>query len=254
MNNIDMMEWSASSMLNNKYGNTLIADCRKPLLVRVVVETLHHEEGAAWGGPSFMCSSEGDLKPASIHFHFCLFEISMLVRQSVLKRIARNRGHWKINFFHQFLPKLETHHNQFSPRYMVVLNMERVVIKKPNRMKLVPLGESEPPNLQLFPPYQSQGLTTAKWNSLQEVQKLPFTNYWSCLSWLYWLSSLSWLSCVFCLDCVLCLFCLSWQKTKIQTHKIEVKKFGSFCNLFWFIRISVFLSTDYLISPLSDCQ
>ena len=98
MNNIDMMAWSASSMLNNKYGNTLIADCRKPLLVRVVVETLHHEEGAAWGGPSFMCSSEGDLKPASIHFHFCLFEISMLVRQSVLKRIARNRGHWKYFF------------------------------------------------------------------------------------------------------------------------------------------------------------
>ena len=45
-----------------------------------------------------MCSSEGDLKPASIHFHFCLFEISMLVRQSVLKRIARNRGHWKLFF------------------------------------------------------------------------------------------------------------------------------------------------------------
>ena len=98
MNNIDRMAWSASSMLNNKYGNTLIADCRKPLLVRVVVETLHHEEGAAWGGPSCMCSSEGDLKPASIHFHFCLFEISMLVRQSVLKRIARNRGHWKLFF------------------------------------------------------------------------------------------------------------------------------------------------------------
>ena len=61
--------------------------------------------------------------------------------------------------------------------------MERVVIKKPNRMKLVPLGESEPPNLQLFPPYRSQGLTTGKWNSLQEFQKLSFTNYWSsCLS------------------------------------------------------------------------
>ena len=160
----------------------------------------------------------------------------------------------KITCFHQFLPKLETHLNQFPPRYMVVLNMERVVIKKPNRMELVPLGESEPPNLQLFPPYRSQGLTTGKWNSLQEVQKLPFTNYWSCLSWLYWLSSLSWLSCAFCLDCVLCLFCLSWQKTKIQTHEIEVKKFGSFCNLFWFIGISVFLFTDYLISPLSDCQ
>ena len=60
--------------------------------------------------------------------------------------------------------------------------MGRVVIKKPNRMKLVPLGESEPPNLQLFPPYQSEGLTTGKWNSLQEFKKLSFTNYWSCLS------------------------------------------------------------------------
>ena len=29
---------------------------------------------------------------------------------------------------------------------------------------------------------QSEGLTTGKWNSLQEFQKLSFTNYWSCLS------------------------------------------------------------------------
>ena len=58
----------------------------------------------------------------------------------------------KIIFFHQFLPKLETHHNQFSPSYRVVLNMERVVIKKPNRMKLVPLGESEPLTCNCFPP------------------------------------------------------------------------------------------------------
>ena len=153
---------------------------------------------------------------------------------------------------HHSCPKLETHHNQFPPNiYIVVLNMGRVVIKKPNRMKLVPLGESEPPNLQLFPPYQSEGLTTGKWNSLQEFKKLSFTNYWSCLSWLYWLSCLSWLPCVFYLCCVLCLFCLSWQKTKIQTHDL---KFGTICNLFLFIRISVFLSTDYIISPLRECQ
>ena len=154
---------------------------------------------------------------------------------------------------HHSCPKLETHHNQFPPNIyiVVVLNMGRVVIKKPNRMKLVPLGESEPPNLQLFPPYQSEGLTTGKWNSLQEFKKLSFTNYWSCLSWLYWLSCLSWLPCVFYLCCVLCLFCLSWQKTKIQTHDL---KFGNICNLFLFIRISVFLSTDYIISPLRECQ
>ena len=151
---------------------------------------------------------------------------------------------------HHSCPKLENHHNQFPPNiYIVVLNMGRVVIKKPNRMKLVPLGESEPPNLQLFPPYQSEGLTTGKWNSLQEFKKLSFTNYWSCLSWLYWLSCLSWLPCVFYLCCVLCLFCLSWQKTKI--HDL---KFGNICNLFLFIRISVFLSTDYIISPLRECQ
>ena len=64
MKNSDMIAWSASSMLNNKYDDTLIADCRKPLLVRVVVDTSHHEKGAARGGPSFMCSSEEDLKPA----------------------------------------------------------------------------------------------------------------------------------------------------------------------------------------------
>ena len=152
-----------------------------------------------------------------------------------------------------FLPKVGNPSQSISPQYIyiVVLNMGRVVIKKPNRMKLVPLGESEPPNLQLFPPYQSEGLTTGKWNSLQEFKKLSFTNYWSCLSWLYWLSCLSWLPCVFYLCCVLCLFCLSWQKTKIQTYDL---KFGNICNLFLFIRISVFLSTDYIISPLRECQ
>ena len=47
MKNIDMMAWSASSMLNNKYDDTLIVAGRKPLLVRVVVDTSHHEKGAA---------------------------------------------------------------------------------------------------------------------------------------------------------------------------------------------------------------
>ena len=139
----------------------------------------------------------------------------------------------KIIFFHQFLPKLETHHNQFSPIYMVVLNMERVVIKKPNRMKLVPLGESQPPNLQLFPPYRSQGLTTGKWNSLQEVQKLPFTNYWSCLSWLYWLSCLSHDSPALFVSIVSCVSSVSHDKRQKYNHmKLKLKNSAVFAIYF----------------------
>ena len=167
MNNIDMMAWSASSMLNNKYGNTLIADCRKPLLVRVVA-TMRKEQYEQLSRTKFYVEFRGRFE-ASIISLSLLFVWDFHVCPSVcVEKDSKKPRPLKIIFFHQFLPKLETHQHQFFPRYMVVLNMERVVIKKPNRMKLAPLGESEPPNLQLFPPYQSQGLTTGKWNSLQE--------------------------------------------------------------------------------------
>ena len=49
--------------------------------------------------------------------------------------------------------------------------MERVVIKKPNRMKLVPLGESEPPNLQLFPPLSITGTHNRKMELFARISK-----------------------------------------------------------------------------------
>ena len=49
--------------------------------------------------------------------------------------------------------------------------MGRVVIKKPNRMKLVPLGESEPPNLQLFPPISITGTHNRKMELIARISK-----------------------------------------------------------------------------------